>query len=419
MDEKLVLWKDPLATKYSWVQQNVSNINDPIEACRVLNDSLKQWFILTRFMDRFPTTPSIYSLHEARRGTCWGMVTLATYTMRSIGLPVGIDYVDINNRPGLLKNRKDKDVTHLYSEAFDVKLSIKPSDVIRDEKVAYLCVFNNVEWVAVEWGEIVENEVIFKNMGWDVLYLPAYYKRGRYIPFNSPFVLEKDGNLSFYRVGHDQISDLKLKSKYPVFDRILGFADRMIGGKFQGTNHPNLANWVDLYAIEKRPNQFLTTASINSNQIYKYLRYIGPTDGYSDIGELEFWNGSEKLNGKIIGQAKNQAKFADVFDGVMWSYFYSDDPGKGEWVGLEIENPKKITHIKFLPRTDYNVIEPGDNYELLYWDDEWISSGRKIAEERVLFFKNVPQNTVYWLRNLDHGVQERIFTYSSNKQVWW
>ena len=34
-------------------------------------------------------------------------------------------------------------------------------------------------------------------------------------------------------------------------------------------------------------------------------------------------------------------------------------------------------------------------------------------------YKNVPQGTLYHLRNHTKGSDERIFTYENGNQVWW
>lgn len=67
-----------------------------------------------------------------------------------------------------------------------------------------------------------------------------------------------------------------------------------------------------------------------------------------------------------------------------------------------------------------NSVQPNNNYELLYWNNEkFISLGKKIATDTIIEFNNVPKNSVLWLRNLDVGKEERIFTWENGKQVWW
>ena len=41
--------------------------------------------------------------------------------------------------------------------------------------------------------------------------------------------------------------------------------------------------------------------------------------------------------------------------------------------------------------------------------DKWKLFQRVVAEDYFLYFENVPDGGVYWLRNLTTGIQERIF----------
>jgi hypothetical protein len=59
------------------------------------------------------------------------------------------------------------------------------------------------------------------------------------------------------------------------------------------------------------------------------------------------------------------------------------------------------------------------NYELFYMDDDWISLGVKEATGDSITFDKIPENALLWLRNLDEGKEERIFTLENGKQIWW
>jgi hypothetical protein len=59
------------------------------------------------------------------------------------------------------------------------------------------------------------------------------------------------------------------------------------------------------------------------------------------------------------------------------------------------------------------------NYELFYWDNAWISLGVKTATSSSITYDEIPGNALLWLRNLDEGKEERIFTLVDGKQVWW
>jgi hypothetical protein len=79
--------------------------------------------------------------------------------------------------------------------------------------------------------------------------------------------------------------------------------------------------------------------------------------------------------------------------------------------------PIKI--IKKYPEDPGNYIIPGFHYELYYWDKDWISLGKQLATTNYLIYDHVPANALLFIRNLDAGFQERIFTYENGQQIWW
>lgn len=71
------------------------------------------------------------------------------------------------------------------------------------------------------------------------------------------------------------------------------------------------------------------------------------------------------------------------------------------------------------PEDDSNGIFPGEHYELFYWRNGWVSLGVQQATDTVLVYRRVPKGALLWLRNVDNGSQERIFSYEKGKQVWY
>ena len=71
------------------------------------------------------------------------------------------------------------------------------------------------------------------------------------------------------------------------------------------------------------------------------------------------------------------------------------------------------------PEDDSNRIFPGQRYELFYWDGKWKSLGQQVAQHDYLEYRHVPKGALLWLRNLDEGVQERIFIYEGGRQIWY
>lgn len=70
-----------------------------------------------------------------------------------------------------------------------------------------------------------------------------------------------------------------------------GYASRMVNGRFEGANVPDFSSGVvTLLTITTTPQEgVLTTRTINNPNAFRYVRYIGPANGYCNVAEVEFW----------------------------------------------------------------------------------------------------------------------------------
>lgn len=64
--------------------------------------------------------------------------------------------------------------------------------------------------------------------------------------------------------------------------------NRMVGGKFQGSNTSATAGFTDLYTIQSQPPAGWNEVALPTGQ-YRYLRYLGPANSSGEIAELEFY----------------------------------------------------------------------------------------------------------------------------------
>jgi hypothetical protein len=159
---------------------------------------------------------------------------------------------------------------------------------------------------------------------------------------------------------------------------------------------------------------------------YRYVRYSGADGSYCDVSEIAFYetdSDSIPLQGKIIGTPGSfdpfhPHEYTNAFDGKTDTSFDYKEPSGG-WAGLDLGIPKSISKIVFTPRNRDNYIRPGDNFELFYLDKEWKSAGRQTSASDSLVYRDIPENTLLYLKNYSRGMQERIFTFESGKQIWW
>ena len=68
-----------------------------------------------------------------------------------------------------------------------------------------------------------------------------------------------------------------------------GFSNRMTNGLFQAANAADFTGAVTLFTITNLPPQAVLTAQAVANtNAFRYVRYLGPANGYCDVAELQF-----------------------------------------------------------------------------------------------------------------------------------
>ena len=288
------------------------------------------------------------------------------------------DFREENEYPALFHNPDFIDVTDEYYITTDIVREV-PADAMENTKVAYICVFDNCEWIPVFYGKISSEKVTFKSMVRNVTYMAATYRNGKIRPFGNPFILDSDGNIKELKTNSSVSQKMTILRKYPFMGEQDQFNWRMNRGIFQGSVSSNFSKTQDLH------------------------RHDG-----------------KRISGKVIGSSGIKGKNRDkVFDGDILTGFEGESPD-GHWVGLKFDGPTRIGMIRYIGRNDGNCIEIGDEYELMFWNEGiWTSLGKRVAKTNTLEYTGIPSGGLYVLHNLTKGHEERIFTYEDGKQVWW
>ena len=352
-NEPLEEWRPYFWDKYDTLESVMSDPSDPIEAASLINNDIMSWFKFDRRYYMHPTDQGLTEMLEKKMGRCEDMTNLTIFAMRANGLAVTSDYTPFwanagNNHawnailgadgkvipfmgaesnPGeynlryklakvyrkmyglqkenlIFQDRKQEkiagwlagksyiDVTADYIDVGDVSVTIE-SEIPDSVDIAYICVFNDGDWRAINWGRINSRAVLFQDMGTDVVYLPSFYINKDINPCGSPFILHDDMHM----------------------EKLTADTSRRITVSLTGTTR---------------------------------IKQDTSTDGVDKIGLIA-----------------------------------------------------------------------GKEYELFYWDNGWLSLGKKTADDQPLLFDNVPANALYWLVADDSDKEERIFTYSNDCQIWW
>jgi hypothetical protein len=310
-------------------------------------------------------------------------------------------------------------------ETAEVKIPV-PSGYKKKFKYAYLAVFDNKNWIPVQYGKVSGGEVRFEKMGKMCMYLPVFYDESGTRPFASPFHIASNGQIHRYEADTTHRLTADVRRKYFIAAHCYEVGRRLLGGKFQASNRADFSDAVTLYTI---PDFTVQSGEVCFDALetpYRYWRYYSSEERHNNLAELYFYQeGKEQaVYGKIIGTPdsythKKRNEKEVVFDGDPLTYYDALTPSDS-WVGLDFGHPVKIRKISYTPRGDGNDITPGDIHELLYWDHHrWNTLGQKQATDIKLTYENLPSGAIYWVRNLSRGQDERIFSYEKGKFICW
>lgn len=344
-------------------------------------------------------------------------------------------YKDVESLPTFFSDFDKMDITDKHKiKQRDVKVNMNSTEC----KIAYLSVFSPKGWIPVAYAENVGGYALFKNVGTGedivvdgkyysdkhitekgILYLPSFYTYDGIKPASCPIIVSNN-QVKELRCIQECRDDVILYRKYPLSKRVINYANSMLGGIFEGANKSDFSDAVELYYINDTPFTRMQRIVLTNKKKFKYLRYRKPKGNFS-LAELKFFNDEEReIKGKLIhsNALDEDSLVRKIMDNDILSY-YTLPNSIDVWVGVAVDNPQIVTYIEFCPRTDDNDISPGDIYELFYWNDKWISLGKKRADDYQIKFDNIPHNSLLWLKDLSKGKEERPFTINNGIQIWW
>jgi len=343
-------------------------------------------------------------------------------------------YRDTEEIPPEFSDFRRMDVTDSHQIGF-ADLEVKLTGQGIENRMIYLCVFSPAGWIPVACTERSGGKALFRavgtgtdaygnsgvgdvNAGDGILYLPCYYAQGEFIPAANLLIHKKNGGRTIEP--SSQTEKVTLHRKFPLRKRIEGFAQQMVGGVFEGANRADFSDAEELHYIYEIPLPRMQRVTIDHKGAFRYIRYRKAKGTFS-LGEIKCFDAEGRhLSGRLIADntLRELPELAYISDNDPLTYISVQGMFDG-WAGLQFDRGYRIGAIEFCPRNDDNNIYPGNQYELYYWDDEWITLGRKIAEDYSLQFDDVPQGALLRLRNLTRGKEERPFTYENGTQVWW
>lgn len=473
-DEPLSRWRRYLFAKHKDLIDSLvdRNVTDPVVVCRLLNDKLFNRFVFYSKLNS-PFIP-VEDQYKYPAGDCKHRYFLMTAIARTFGLPMTIDFtpqyarfpgshdwtvlIDDGNGnilpfnggdewvtypftglkiyrttyennfgeytgdlPSLFTNPTFFDVTHEYP--FDVKdLEMSFNDTIVGKNICLFTFGIGSKLVPLAQGKIQNKKVIFKNVSFreDALVLVGYIKDGETKIIENPVTMYRNGYQGIYTPSQKLVRQIKLTRKYPVTYETSAFAENVENARIHGSNKNDFSDAVTLYTFKDAP-QFFTRIDISDSIAYNYFRYIPENGKPINLAELHFqFHGARaEINGEYFASSSiENNKLKNIYDKNIRTNL---DLEPDSWIGIKApQNEKRfLSQVSILPRNNWNVIELNHTYELFYFDKEWTSIEKKIAEDFELVFNNVPANAVMLLKDLTDGKQERIFTYENYYQLFW
>lgn len=321
---------------------------------------------------------------------------------------------------------KDKyDVTSEYVPVSDVQLDVKHPYF--KKKTYALSSFNRQLWKPTFFSDSRTNNVKFENLAQGVIYLPQIITETGILPNGKPFFIDNVGGVNTIELDRKNKQSVRLTRKYPLHKRVQHWSNGLIGSRFQVANSLDFNDAITVGVIKEAPSGYFTEIDVKLDSQYRYFRLLFPkTQQKVSIAEVQVYDDkNEMFNGtkkpryrKLIGKNMSSGQIRRALDNDLLSYAEASTDTTA-WMGMDLTGPRSYSKIRYLQRTDLNMIVPGNKYELVYWDDRWVSLGVKVAKEEQLVFENAPKNALFLLHNLTEGKEERIFIHEDGKQVFY
>ena len=269
-NEPLDDWRATVLDHFEELPQGLEDPTDASAAARIIEKQAHAWVGFWDLYYLHPTDQSYSQMMEAGKGRCEDITNMISYGLRANAVAVGSDYTpawanrDNNHawttvlgpdgrgatRQGNIAAKiyrktfaiqhdawmhqaaegepvarwlaRDHfiDVTDQYMETVDAKIQLTATPP-EGHKLAYLCVFNGGEWIAIAAGLIDGDQVAFGSMGPGIVYLPAFYDGKDLLPAAPPFTLELDHSKSLNgiaRAGESTQTKAEITTTKPVAD---------------------------------------------------------------------------------------------------------------------------------------------------------------------------------------------------------
>lgn len=291
-----------------------------------------------------------------------------------------------------------------------------------DGKDVYICTYvSGKDWMPVAYAKAKDRKVTFVNVGKNSV-CTAFIKDGdtrKYI--HRPFLVGAKGISKTYHTDINHKRKISINRKYPLCQYIVDVWGGLQGGVFLASNDSDFS-FADTLAIIKSMPYGLTNLKSQSDNQYRFFRYLSSCSNRSSLSELRFCvnteYSNETISGKYTGNGIDTTHMDLLYDDNIATYCKGLQTGYTITLDIGRAKKSKVDYISFAPSTDLNFVERGHLYELYYFDTSWKLIERRIANNDVLVIKEVPSDVILLLKDRTAGREERIFEFKNNVQIW-
>ena len=133
-----------------------------------------------------------------------------------------------------------------------------------------------------------------------------------------------------------------------------GFAQRMVKGRFVGSNAGRTTDFQTIAEIkEPPPDGQWSEITLAKPVRYRYLKYESPLGGWGNVAEIEFYSGRTKIPGTPFGTTGSRdgggTEFTKALDGSAETFFDGVEPNN-QYVGIDLGPASQAAAPEFSPK---------------------------------------------------------------------
>ena len=310
-----------------------------------------------------------------------------------------------------------KDVTSEYCRVTD--LSIR---TISDNRYQYLAVFDNYNWVPVDISIKSNGKVKFYDVGVGGTYCIVTYDNGIIKQCSFPFEVTNDGRVCFFKCDTLHVADISVRRKFPISAGVYEARQYLKGGMLLGLEDVGIEK-LDTLCCFLDDYNLTGSCHIKGDGSYRYYLLTSGDADACDIAELYFYDTyGERICPNILNLKGTTPWYVDplrMIDEDPLTFSRIEKNKRYDRVLFDFGSFVSLSKVQYCRRGDGNDVIPGDMYDIYYNNGEsWVLHERVVSDGVSVNFHNVPEGSLLYIKCLNRGCQNRIFSYHDGEIEW-